>query len=96
MPAGFFKRKIDRLKAWWHAPTSAKDRVLGIAVGGMGGFWIGVLAFIAFGPSSISFTYLGLWVISSIALGIVAGAIFPKSVTIALFPLTFFGGGPST
>lgn len=92
----YYWRKSSQLKAWWRIPATAKDRVFGIFVGAWGTFWIGVFAFLAFGPSSASFGFLGMWAASSIVLGILMGALFPKTTTIALFPFIFFGGGPGS
>lgn len=91
----FLSRRLKRFKDWWHAPATAKDRVLGAVVGGFGCFWIGVLGRIALGPTPVSLVELGWFALGSLAVGVALGIAFPKITTCALFAFSTIGGGPN-
>lgn len=52
----FIKRYTRKLREWWQSPVTAKDRAVGAVVGGLGGFWIGVLGRIMLGALPMSST----------------------------------------
>jgi hypothetical protein len=89
-------RRFQHFRLWWQAPATAKDRVLGAAIGAFGCFWIGVLGRIIFGPMPVSASVLGWWAAASILAGVVLGVLFPKVVSCVCFPFSTFGGGFGT
>jgi hypothetical protein len=93
MIATFLQRQRQRFMAWWRAPLTSKDRVLGALVGGIACFWIGVLGRLILGPSPVGFDVLAWWALGSIAFGIALGLIFPKATTCVLFPFSTIGVG---
>ncbi len=92
----YLQRRAERFRTWWLAPITTKDRVLGVVIGGIGCFWVGVLGRIFLGPSPVSGTVIAWWAAGSVTVGVVLGAIFPKAVTCLCFPFSTFGGGVGT
>ena len=66
-------RNTGRFGAWWRAPITRKDRSLGAVVGGIGCFWIGILARASLGPMPMSLATIGWWALGSVAVGIALG-----------------------
>ena len=60
-------------------------------VGGLGGFWIGALGRIALGSTPVALGEVAVWGLSVAACCAVAGFVFPKPVTVVLFPFSIFG-----
>lgn len=85
------KRRIRKLREWWSAPATAKDRAVGAVVGGFGGFWIGVLGRMILGALPVSLGEVAIWALATAMCGIGAGIAFPKPVTVILFPFSTFG-----
>jgi hypothetical protein len=65
-----------------------RDRILGAIVGAFGGFWLGVLSSFAFGSLGQPATFVALVAVACA----VSGVVFPKVVTVVLFPFSTFGG----
>ena len=88
---------IGRFKAWWRAPVTRQDKIRGVIVGLMGGFWIGALGRLFFTSSlaPVEITVLALWGIGVALLAGALGYVFPKAVTCALFPFAISGIGSS-
>jgi len=86
---------VTKFKEWWHRPIQKKDRILAAVIGGIGGFWIGVLGRISFGSMPVAITTLGYWAIGAIVIGVILGVLFPKPITVVLFPFSIFGIGGS-
>ena len=86
---------IAKFKAWWNKPLKPKDRLTAILIGAMGFFWVGIIGLFVFGPTPVSFSTLGYWAVGSIIIGVILGALFPKLVTIILFPFSLFSIGGS-
>lgn len=82
--------RIERFKCWWRAPATTRDRLLGAVVGAFAGFWLGLLSVATLSPSIVSPVQ---FVCAVIAVGLLAGALFPKCATIVLFPFGVIGGG---
>ncbi len=93
MIARYFERRATEIKLWWKAPIRAKDRILGAVVGTLGGFWIGVIAWLMFGVVPAPLAAVIPWVIVAMAIAIILGIVFPKPVTVLLFPFSMFGIG---
>src|SRR5437899_12182515 len=72
--------KLQRFRLWWRAPATRKDRIMGVVVGAIGCFWIGVLGRIILGPLPVPVSTLGWWAAASVAIGGVLGVFFPKVV----------------
>ena len=64
--------------------------MLGAVVGAIAGFWFGLLSLHAFLPSFLS---PAQFVFAVIAGCLLAGALFPKTATLILFPFGVIGGG---
>lgn len=87
----FIKRYTRKLREWWQSPVTAKDRAVGAVVGGLGGFWIGVLGRIMLGALPVSLGEVAIWALAAAMCGASAGITFPKLVTVVLFPFLTFG-----
>lgn len=61
-------------------------------IGGLGGFWIGVLGRIALGTIQVSLGEVAAWGLAVAICCAAAGFAYPKLVTIILFPFSIFGG----
>ena len=85
--------QLAHYRKWWRAPISRRDRVVGGMVGLFGGFWVGLLGWVALGPTPATFASLCAWVVVAVLVGAVAGAKWPKVSTLILFPFATFGGG---
>lgn len=96
MIARLLNRRKQRFREWWHAPATARDRVLGALVGGIGSFWLGVLGRIILGPHPISLETVAWWALGSVLVGMVIGLVFPKATTCLLFPFSTLGVGGGT
>lgn len=82
--------RMERFKRWWRAPPTIKDRLLGAIVGAFAGFWLGLLSSASLGPPALSpVQFIGLIT----AACVLAGALFPKTATVVLFPFGVTGGG---
>lgn len=68
------------------------DRVWAVLIGIIGGFWIALLLRLGLGPMPVSFQVLSYWAVGGVFAGGVVGWVFPRIVTIALYPFTFLGG----
>ena len=68
-----------------------RDRVAAVFIGIFGGFWIGFLGRLMLVPMPVDFVDLGLWAIGGMITGAVLGVIFPRAVSVALFPFSIFG-----
>ncbi|MBA8884909.1 hypothetical protein [Dokdonella fugitiva] len=91
----WFRERAKRVRTWWRAPATVRDRTSGMIVGGMAGFWIGALGRILVGQLPVG---IGAVLLCGLA-GIIAGAIFgrlcPKVALVLLLPLATFGCSPS-
>ena len=93
MIATLLQRERQRFVAWWGAPATSKDRAIGALIGGIAGFWIGVLGRLMLGPSPVGLDVLAWWALGSVALGIALGVVFPKATACVLFPFSTIGLG---
>jgi hypothetical protein len=84
-------RRRQRFIAWWRAPITRRDRLMGAIVGGMGCLWIGTLGRIIFGTLPVAFYLVAHWAIAGALVGIVLGVAFPKVVTCICFPFATSG-----
>lgn len=71
------------------------DRVWAVIVGVIGGFWLGLIIRLAFGSMPVSFQVLGYWIIGGMIVGGILGILFPRIISIALYPFTLIGFGSS-
>ena len=72
---------------------SRRDRVLGGVIGGLGGFWIGALGWLAFADLPVPFGTVGVAALVGAASGLLLGALRPKVTMVVLFPFATLGGG---
>jgi hypothetical protein len=86
------KRRRRTFAEWWREPPTKPDRLLAFIVGGIGGFWVGLLGRVLLGPMPVSSTAVFEWAFGVAAFLALAGIAFPKPVTVALLPFSTFGG----
>jgi hypothetical protein len=91
----FLTKRMTAFTAWWRAPTTKSDRVIGVVVGLFGGMLLGAVIGIWAAPTSISFGVLAYWSAGLAGLCAILGWNFPKALSVALFPLAVFGISPS-
>ena len=84
---------ITKFRVWWNRPLQTKDRLVAVFIGAIGGFWVCVLGRLIIGPMPVAFTTLGNRAIGGMIVGVILGIIFPKPVTVLLFPFSIFGIG---
>jgi len=89
----FARRQRERFRQWWRAPINTGDRILGSLIGAFACFWIALLGSTAV-PGPLAGSGLLWWLLAGVVLGAALGALFPKAVTVVLFPFSTFGGGP--
>lgn len=82
---------LTSFQQWWRRPLRTRDRVAAVFIGIFGGFWIGFLGRLMLVPMPVDFVDLGLWAIGGMIAGAVLGVIFPRAVSVALFPFSIFG-----
>ena len=70
-----------------------RDRVGAVVIGMIGGFWLGLLVRVFFGPMPVSFTALAFWAVGGVIVGAILGVIFPRVVSVILYPFAFLGIG---
>ena len=89
----FIRSRFARFGSWWRTPVTPKDRALGVLVGAIGGFCVLAFALMTFGMFSHLSAMSGWWVVPLLLPGSLAGFLFPKHVTVVLFPFLSVGGG---
>jgi hypothetical protein len=82
---------LTSFNQWWHRPLRTRDKVGAVFIGAIGGFWVSLLGRLFLGPMPVSFTELGYWVLGGIVAGTILGILFPRVVSVVLFPFTFLG-----
>ncbi len=90
---GFFIRRRKQFKAWWHAPVSRSDRMQGAIIGGIGGFWIGVLGRLILGTTPVELSVIAWWGGGLALAGVALGIIFPKATKCVCLPFALIGIG---
>jgi hypothetical protein len=78
---------------WWHRPIRTRDRVGAFFIGGFGGFWVGLLGRLMFGPLPVELGILGYWAVAGAIACAILGAVFPRVATVVLYPFSMFGLG---
>ena len=78
---------------WWHRPMRTRDRVGAFFIGGFGGLWVGLIGRLVFGPTPVSLSVLAYWVVGGAFACALLGILFPRVVTMVLYPFAMFGGG---
>jgi hypothetical protein len=91
----FLRKHLERWNAWRRAPATKRDRCVGMVVGGIGFFWIGLFTLAGLHVPISAPSSLLIWFVAWIGGGALAGAVFPKVVTVVCFPFLTFGGGSS-
>jgi hypothetical protein len=81
------------IREWINRPMRPADRLWAIIIGLIGGFWLGLIVRLSFGPMPVSFQVLGYWIIGGMIVGGVLGYLFPRVVSIILYPFTLLGIG---
>jgi len=87
----YFTDRLKKYKDWWSAPVNLKSRVYSAILSGMAGFWIAALGRITLGTLPVSLSVIGWFALSGIAIGILFGALFPKTMRLIAFPFAFWG-----
>ncbi|THB69034.1 MAG: hypothetical protein D6B27_01300 [Gammaproteobacteria bacterium] len=88
----FLGKRTKKLKAWWQRKPTKADRALAAVIGAIGMFWVAVLlpGTIAIkGPFTLN--QIIFWLVGFVFLGIILGIVFPKIISIVLFPFAIFG-----
>jgi hypothetical protein len=80
---------------WWNRPIRTRDRILGFFVGLIGGFVAGALGRLFLGSPSFQLTELAWWAFGSMVLCSILGVLFPKLVTLVLYPFASISIGSS-
>lgn len=75
---------------WWRRPLRKRDRISAIAIGAVGGFWVGVLGRLMVGSMPVPISTLGYWAAGSFVTGAILGVMFPRAVNIVLYPFSLF------
>jgi hypothetical protein len=83
---------LERFRTWWDAPPTRRDRSIGCMVGLFAGFWIGALGHIVM-TTAASGTSVLAWGVAGAFATAITGFVFPKAVTLFLFPFAVFGTG---
>ena len=86
---------LTSFNQWWRRPLRARDKVGAVFIGAIGGFWVGLLGRLFAGPMPASISELAYWAVSGIIAGIILGILFPRVVSVVLYPLTLLGIGSS-
>ena len=86
---------LTSFNQWWRRPLRKRDRVGAVAIGAIGGFWVGLLGRLMLGSMPVSLSTLGYWAIGSVVVGVVLGVLFPRVVSVVLYPFSFLGVGGS-
>ena len=84
---------MRRVRVWWRAPVTARERRWAMLAGALGGFWIGALLRMLCGPLPVDLLVIGGWALAAAALGIASGWRFPKATLCACLPFALLGGG---
>ncbi len=90
---GLIVNRIQEFKVWWHKPATAKDRITSTLIGGVGGFWIGLLGKGMLTDSPIPVSILVSWGVYGAFLGAVLGILFPKIIGTMMYPFSMIGIG---
>lgn len=84
---------ISDFKEWWNRPLKPKDRVHAVLIAIAGGFWIGLISAFVIGPSPLPLSILGYWVFGGIIISILFALLFPKVITVIIFPFSLISIG---
>jgi hypothetical protein len=96
MLLGWSQQRLRNFTEWWRSPVTRKVRLQGSVVGGLGGFWYGVLGRLLIGPMPVDLSVIGVWALGSVIVGTIAGIAFPKATICICYPFSIFGGGVGT
>ena len=92
----FLANKRNSFKVWWQRPPTKSDRFLAAIIGAIGMFWVALfIPGLASMKGPYSLNQILYWFFGFVSSGVILGVIFPKIVTIFLFPFSFLGGGPN-
>ncbi len=78
---------------WWRRPLRTRDKIGAVFIGAIGGFWVSLLGRLFIGPMPVSFAALAYWAVGGIIMGIILGILFPRVVSVVLYPFAFLGIG---
>ena len=84
---------LTSFNQWWRRPLRTRDKVGAIFIGAIGAFWVSFLGRLFLGPMPVSFSELGYWAAGGIVVGIILGVLFPRVVSVVLYPFVFLGIG---
>ncbi|UCJ17694.1 hypothetical protein K5Q02_04760 [Pseudomonas sp. MM211] len=84
---------VRKIVTWWRQPITRKDRWFAALVGAMGGVWIGLLICMVLAAGPMSLVVWGVWALSGAITCALLGALFPRVVSVLIFPLTLLGIG---
>ena len=70
-----------------------RHRVGAFLIGAFGGLWVGLLGRLFLGPMPVAFSVLAYWAIGGAIACALLGALFPRVVTVVLYPFAMLGSG---
>ena len=91
MVRAFLRRRTTDFRAWWNRPPTMRDRILGVCVGGLAGFWVGLLGQLFLGSMPAPFSAPAAVAMIGTVCGAALGIAFPKAVLILGFPFASLG-----
>ena len=84
---------MRRVREWWQAPVTPRERRWAMLIGAIGGFWIGALSRMVFGPLPVDLSVIAGWALGGAALGVACGRVLPKATLCVCLPFALLGGG---
>ena len=84
---------LTSFNQWWRRPLRTRDKVGAVLIGVVGGFVVGLLGRLSLGSMPVSFAELAYWAVGGMIGGMVFGILFPRVVTVVLYPVVFIGSG---
>jgi hypothetical protein len=86
---------IDNFKSWWAKPTKAEDRIKAMTIGGIAGFWFGLIIPLVVIDGGTPINVIGYSIVAGIVILGILGLIIPKVITIFFYPFAFINIGGS-
>lgn len=84
---------LTSFNQWWRRPLRTRDKIGAVLIGAIGGFWVSFLGRLFVASMPVSLTELGYWAVGGIIAGIILGLLFPRVVSVVLYPFALLGIG---